>query len=250
MDHIRALSVEIGKRESGTPTDQAAADYIAGQLSELGWRVHKQVFGLPQGGESWNVIGDPPGFTTDEPYLLVGGHHDSLRGPGANDNGTGTAASLEIARALDAVPADIPVRAVLFGAEEIQPAPGKPHHVGSRYYVSKMGAESRKNLLMLMNLDEVGQGALVCGRLKEGPREGTERCLRVADELGVHVRERVTPDWSDNGAFLKEGLNAAWLWADDACCTHTPRDTIDQVDLGVVEWTGRLALAILRSYTD
>lgn len=249
MEHVRALGADIGKRESGTPGDARAAAYIAGQIEELGWRAERRPFPLPQGGESWNVVGFPSGFDEGSRYLLVGAHYDSLRGPGANDNATGVGAALEIARAVAARSAALPVAFIAFGAEERQPAPGRPHHVGSREFVAGLSPEAKANLAAYVNIDEVGgAGRVVCGRMGVGPREGTERCLATAGQLGVEAFLRVTPDWSDNGSFLREGLNAAWLWTDDACCTHTPRDTIERVDRGYVERVGRVALAIVRSY--
>lgn len=249
MEHVRALGVDIGRREAGTPGDARAAEYLAGRLEELGLTAERRPFPLPQGGESWNVVGLPPGFDEASPYLLVGGHYDSLVGPGANDNATGVVAALEIARAVAERPAALPLAFVAFGAEERQPAPQRPHHVGSRHFVTSMSPEARANLVAYVNLDEVGgAGRIVCGRMSVGPTEGTERCLRTAASLGLEAHLRVTPDWSDNGSFLREGLNAGWLWTDDACCTHTPGDVFERVDAGYVERVGRIALGMVRSY--
>ena len=253
MDHVRALSVEIGYRLAGTEGDDEAAAYIARHIEALGWRAERRPFALPQGGESWNVVGIPPGFDERSPYLLIGGHYDSLNGPGANDNASGIGLLLEVARVLDQRPAGLPVLFVAFGAEERQPTPDRPqpNHVGSRHYVSQMSPEARRNLVAMINVDMVGHGdTILCGRMSSGPREGTERCVALAKELGIAVRERVTPDWSDNGPFLREGMNAAWLWTGELeCCFHNPKDTIDVVRPADVERTGRLALAIVRSYT-
>lgn len=253
MEHVRALSVEIGYRLAGTEGDAEAAAYITQRLEALGWRVERRPFPLPQGGESWNVVALPPRFDDREPYLLIGGHYDSLNGPGANDNASGIGVLLELARVLDERPANIPVVFVAFGAEERQPTPDRPqpHHVGSRHYISQMSADARANLVAMMNIDMVGHGDTIqCGRMSTGPREGTERCLARARDLGVAARERVTPDWSDNGSFLREGMNAAWLWTGELkCCYHNPKDTIDVVRPADVERSGRLALAIVRSYT-
>jgi Zn-dependent M28 family amino/carboxypeptidase len=251
MDHVRALGAEIGYRQAGSEGDVKAARYIAEQIEMIGWEVAEQKFALPQGGESSNVIGKPPGFDERAPYLLVGGHRDSLRGPGANDNATGVALALEVARAVAARPAALPVVFIAFGAEERQPANGRPHHVGSRYFVSLMSEQQKRNLAALINLDMVGRGDLItCGHMSVGPTEGTERCVRLAEDLGIPARERVTPDWSDNGAFLTNGMNAAWLWTgDDPCCIHSPRDTLDRVRPEDVERSGRLALALVRSYS-
>jgi hypothetical protein len=250
MDHVRALSVEIGIREAGTEGDRRASEYIAAEMSKLGWTVERRPFPLPQGGESWNVVAAPPGFEEDEPYLIVGGHYDSLRGPGANDNATGVGVAIEVGRSLDEHPARLPVVFVAFGAEEKQPLPGRHHHIGSRAYVAAMSPAARSNLRALVNLDMVGVGdTMLCPRMKTGPREGALRCVRRAVELGIPSRETVTPDWSDNGSFLREGLNASWLWSgDQPCCNHTPKDTIEKLQLSSVERAGLLSVAILRSY--
>lgn len=252
MQHVRALAVDIGFRPSGSQGDERAAAYIAARFEELGLRTERRPFALPQGGQSWNVVGAPPGFDESEPYLLIGGHFDSKNGPGANDNATGIGVIIEIARAIGARPAALPVLIVAFGAEERQPTSDspQPHHVGSRHFVGQMTPAARENLVAMVNVDMVGHGdTILCGRMSEGPREGTERCIASGRALGIAVREKVTPDWSDNGSFLRAGMNAAWLWTGELpCCYHNPRDTIDVVRRPDVERSGRLALAILRSY--
>lgn len=252
MAHTRVLSVEIGRRDAGLPGAARAADYIGRELAKLGWSVERRPFPLPQGGTTWNVIGRPPGFTESRPYLLVGGHYDTLRGPGANDNATGIGVGLEIARTLTADPPRLPVAFVAFGAEEVQPVPGRGnHHFGSRDYVARMSPEARRNLVAYVNLDMVGVGPVVlCMRMSIGPREGTLRCVREAVRIGVPAKEIVTPDWSDNGSFLRAGLNAVSLWSgEQKCCIHSPRDTIEKVQPDAVSRAGRLALAIVRSYS-
>ena len=251
-EHIRALAVEIGLRNAGSNGDEQASRYIAGEIDELGWTAERRPFALPQGGESWNVVGIPPGFDERQPYVIVGGHYDSLNGPGANDNATGIAVALEIARVVDERPPSLPVVFVAFGAEERQPTPQREHHVGSQHYVEKMSSAARKNLVAFVNIDMVGRGDVIqCPRMSSGPREGADRCLRLGRELGIAVRERVTPDWSDNGSFLREGLNSSWLWTGDVpCCYHNPKDTIDIVRIDDLRRSGRLALAIVRSYSS
>lgn len=247
MDDIRALSVDIGIREGGTPGERRAAGWIRDRLVEVGMEARLESFPVPQGGESQNVVGAPPGFEPAHgPYLLVGGHYDSLRGPGANDNATGVAVALEAVRAGGT---SLPLLFVAFGAEERQPAPGNPHHIGSIAFVEAMTPAERENLVAYVNIDMVGFGdTITLGRLDVGPTEATDRLVRLADELGIHAHERVLPDWSDHGTFLKAGLNAGWLWTGEDARFHSPRDTFDHVQPEAVERSGRLALAALRSY--
>jgi hypothetical protein len=252
MDHIRALAVEIGLRNAGSDGDERASKYIAGRIERLGWTVERRTFPLPQGGESWNVVGAPPGFDETKPYVIVGGHYDSLNGPGANDNATGVGVAIEIARYVDEHPGRLPVVFIAFGAEERQPTGRRDdHHIGSRHHVSKMSAAARKNLVSFVNVDMVGHGSVIqCGRMSTGPREGVDRCIRLGRQLGIPVRERVTPDWSDNGSFLRVGLNSSWVWTGDVpCCYHNPKDTIDIVRSDDLRRSSTLSLAIVRSYT-
>jgi aminopeptidase YwaD len=71
--------------------------------------------------ESQNLIAEFPGSGPE--LLLVGGHHDTqAASPGADDNGTGTVAVLELARLLGGLgPLERTVRLVSFGAEEQLP---------------------------------------------------------------------------------------------------------------------------------
>ena len=64
---------------------------------------------------------------------MVGGHYDAVVGtPGADDNATGTAAVLELARLLRAAPLDRTVRLVAFAKEE--PPFFRTEQMGSRVY--------------------------------------------------------------------------------------------------------------------
>jgi hypothetical protein len=70
-----------------------------------------------------------------------------------------------------------------------------------------------------------------------------------AGELGFDAVERELPDWSDHGPFADAGLNNAWIWTGDVeCCYHNARDTTTNVDPSDLKRSGRLALAIVRSY--
>jgi len=250
MTHDRYLAQTIGIRETGTAGDRATAAYIVSQLTSFGLHVTQQTFPIPKGGTSTNIMGAPPNFDVNKPYLIVGGHRDSLRGPGANDNGTGTSVSLEVARALAVRPARLPVLFVAFGAEEVEPDRNHSHHVGSKAYVAAMSDAARRNLVAFVNIDMVGIGTRIhCPRMVTGTTEGADRCTRLARQLQIPVVEEVQPNYSDHGTFVLANMDAAWIWAgDDLCCYHSPRDVFSRVQPQEVDRAGRLALALLRSY--
>src|SRR5438552_3081979 len=49
MADVRTLSVDIGRREAGTPGDSRSADFIASRMAAADLRVTRQIFPLPQG---------------------------------------------------------------------------------------------------------------------------------------------------------------------------------------------------------
>jgi acetylornithine deacetylase/succinyl-diaminopimelate desuccinylase-like protein len=103
----------VGKRSRA----HAAARYIQATLASSGYAPLAQGF-VVDGVSVRNIKVEVPG-TSRTSDIVVGAHYDSVRGsPGANDNGSGVAAVLELARRWrDRRPADT-VRFVFFVNEE------------------------------------------------------------------------------------------------------------------------------------
>ena len=98
-----------------------------------------------------NVIAETPGGDPDN-VVVVGAHLDSVsRGPGINDNGSGSGTILEIAEvyaAQDRTPRN-KLRFIWFGAEELG-------LVGSNFYVASLDAAEREQIMAMVNFDMVG----------------------------------------------------------------------------------------------
>jgi hypothetical protein len=125
----------------GTTSLTQARDWIGTQFQGLGLTVTKPTFTMPGGGGSItrsNVIGTWTGTTFPNEWVIVGGHYDSrnqngsstTNTPGAEDNATGCAGVIELARVL--VP-NQPKRSVLFMcyAGEEQGLHGSEAHVAA-----------------------------------------------------------------------------------------------------------------------
>ena len=99
----------------------------------------------------YNLIADWPGGDPDQ-VLMTGAHLDSVTaGPGINDNGSGSAAILEVALAVAATGYQ-PGKHLRFGwwgAEELGLR-------GSRFYVNALPATERAKITGYLNLDMVG----------------------------------------------------------------------------------------------
>jgi len=85
-----------GARPPGSPHWQEVQDLCAGRLEQLGYQVELQEYST-----GVNVLGVLPGSNHPDERIMVSAHYDSTPGcPGANDNASGVAALLELARVL------------------------------------------------------------------------------------------------------------------------------------------------------
>ena len=100
-----------------------------------------------------NVIAETPGGDPNR-AVVVGAHLDSVtRGPGINDNGSGSAAILEVAEVFAAqgrTPRN-KLRFMWYGDEELFPG-----LVGSTFYVNSLSEEERDQIEMMLNFDMIG----------------------------------------------------------------------------------------------
>jgi aminopeptidase YwaD len=125
---------------------------------------------------SRNVVAKPPDGTC---AIVAGGHLDSVpAGPGANDNASGTAVVLEMARTRAAAGLLDGVCYVLFGAEEVG-------LLGSADYVGRLSPAERDALEAMLNFDMLSVGdqwPLI------GERSLTDLAQAEATEIGLSIR--------------------------------------------------------------
>jgi Zn-dependent M28 family amino/carboxypeptidase len=97
-----------------------------------------------------NFILDLPNDTnTQKPPILIGAHYDAVIGsPGADDNATGVAVLLELARIFAAEPGHYPLRLVAFDLEEY-------NLLGSFCYASKLRRQKQR-LRLTISLEMLG----------------------------------------------------------------------------------------------
>jgi Peptidase family M28 len=123
---VAALSGTIGERRVGLGRSlRAAADLLYLRLEAISRnaspdRARLRREPLPAAGAgAENLVLDLAGSGRG-PLIVIGAHYDSAHGtPGANDNGSGVAATLELAQRFAAKPTKRPLRFVLFANEEM-----------------------------------------------------------------------------------------------------------------------------------
>jgi hypothetical protein len=118
--HVVAIASEPHNIAHYAALEKSAA-YIESELTALGYTPQPQVYDADgRSVRNIEVVLSPAAATATTESIVIGAHYDSAGiAPGANDNGTGTAAVLEFARLLKDVPlADKRLRLVLFVTEE------------------------------------------------------------------------------------------------------------------------------------
>jgi Zn-dependent M28 family amino/carboxypeptidase len=201
-----------------------------------------------------NVIADLPGRKSG--VVLLGGHLDSVAsGPGINDNGSGSALVLEVARQakrLHLRPRH-GLRFAFWGGEEVG-------LLGSTSYVQSLSATQRTRILDALNFDMVGSpnfGRIVYAAA--GQPRGSDRINEAFHAYfagrGLPVEEASLGGSSDHAAFAQAGVPVGGLFtgADEEktassaqrfggsanqpfdACYHKACDTFANIDLGVLE---------------
>lgn len=184
-----------------------------------------------------NVIAKPK--ATSQCKLVVGGHFDSVPGaPGANDNASGTANVIELARATAADGLDEGICFATFGAEE-------SGLFGSEAFVAKLAREGKLPRYMI-NLDVtgVGKGVEVIG---EG--QVARDALATAKALGIPAVASQLPanSGSDHQSFNEAGVPTVFFTSGDFATIHSPQDVSADISETVLDQVGDAALAVIKN---
>jgi Zn-dependent M28 family amino/carboxypeptidase len=258
--HVRELSAKIGERSvvRGDGLDRAKV-YVHSAFEAAGLTVTEQTYEF-DGRRVANLIADPPGATTDATPYIVGAHYDSVIGtPGADDNASGVAVMLELARRTTAKPPGVPLRFVAFTLEE--PPTHATRHQGSRVFVKRLteagGQVAGAIILEMVGLTIPKQHYPLFLRWAGYPDAGNfigivgngaskplgERVLRgmrknpalPVESLFVWLNGWIIPDTrlSDHAPFWDKGFPALMI-TDTAFFRnpnyHGPNDTADTLD--------------------
>lgn len=238
MIHVRKLANEIGVRVKGTDAERRAAKYVARKLRGFGYEVEMQRFTVG-GRTSRNVVARWPGARRFP--LVVGGHIDTVPdSPGANDNASGIAAIVELARIFRSTPQVNFITFVAFGSEEYDSA-RTSHHDGSAHFVNKLGNRGRRRLAGMISVDMVADGRpLLVGNSDISGRHKVANTLyRKIRKRNIAVDRITLCDCSDHGPFEHAGLDAAFGYSGPEPDYHSPQDTIPNMKKDDLLRTGR-----------
>lgn len=239
-DAIRAdvqKLVDFKTRHSPSQGYKDSVAWCEAQFRALGLATRRAPFTLGGGRACENLIAELPGQPGVQDIYVVGGHLDSVsfqnnaNAPGADDNASGSACVIAIARAFAKAKPRATIRFMLFGGEE-------QGLVGSRAYVAGLSAAEKARHKGAITLDMTGfkKGAQA-GVLLEGREISSALFDATADGCARYTTlkvDRSLKAWgSDHVPFLDAGIPAILtieLDYPDNGLEHGPRDTMDRVD--------------------
>ena len=152
--HVETLAGQIGERNLFRyPSLLRAAEYIEKSFISAGHAPRSQTFEV-QAKAVRNIEVEIPGEEPETGIVIVGAHYDSVRGsPGANDNGTGVAAILELAHLFNEHKLRRTVRLVAFVNEE--PPFFYTDSMGSVHY-ARRAVERGEKIVAMLSLETIG----------------------------------------------------------------------------------------------
>jgi Zn-dependent M28 family amino/carboxypeptidase len=209
----------------------------------------------------YNVLAELPG-RNDQNVVMVGAHLDSVQaGPGVQDNGSGSAAILEVAVQMAKVKPRNTVRFAWWGAEE-------SGLVGSTAYVAGLSQEEQDVIALYLNFDKIGSPNHVffiydgddsdgvgAGPGPEGSAEIEMLFERYYTQVGQPFKGTDFDGRSDYGPFIAVGIPAGGLFTGDVQvkteeeaalwggtagdqydpCYHLACDTFDNINLEALD---------------
>ncbi len=199
-------------RKIGTKGAEEAGKYILERLASFGYKTKKQDFefmdkealkGEQISNIGTNIIAVKKASVENPDILIVSAHYDTVSGTvGANDDGSGMALLLELAKSVSDMDTDTEIRFIAFSGEE-------EGILGSDYYVKQLSKEEKARIMGAIELDMLGhykseyfqidttdgKDTLVGNLINEKAKEVT----------GEFLKENIEPA-SDHMAFVRGGI--------------------------------------------
>lgn len=241
------ISTDIGEREAHTKALGRTARYIKQRYTDLGYEAEITEFKLPDGKKGKNVVVSTP---AEGPRLVIAAHMDTVAGcPCANDDATGIATMIDIARILKerGLDDEIPVQFVFLGAEEeIEGFEG--HGYSALELMEQLPESEVERMAAAVWLDKLGRGDDFLALVIEGTDEAAARLLTEAIAEGKPTPTlKVVPRWSEEMAFEDAGIPTVWLeWSKDRHL-HKPTDTWESIDWEKVAAAADATLSLVLS---
>ncbi len=223
----------LGVKEHGTEALENTKNWIIDQYTNYGYTDIVEDPFTYSGNTTSNIIITKTGTVYPNEYLIIDAHYDTRRGPGTNDNGSGTVLLFEIARLLINIDLEYSVKFIHFSGEE-------DGLIGSTHYVNNVVKPTNLDILLVFNIDQVGgtKGAsnniIVCERDLSNPSSNNSASNTFTNILAncVSLYSSLTPGisyayGSDYVPFQNNGEVITGLYEkNESPYAHTTNDLL------------------------
>ncbi len=255
-DQIKAFTKDISERESrsagllgrtANSGNKQAMDYIFDKLQGYGYTTSRHCYRDRSKDKECNIVGEKIGKSKNPKIMVVVAHMDSVRHDfaGADDNASGTAGLLEIARIVENVTFADTIRFVAVNGEE-------DGLVGSKAYVKYLKQnEELANVSYCINMDMIGFNKTDVVNLETDNSfldytNWVALMVKTYSRLTPHVN---TPAWgSDHQSFTRANVPAYLSiedWDNHNNCYHKSCDKVDIMAFDYAAEIVKFNLAVL-----
>lgn len=246
--------LKFGPRYTGSISCNLAAEYIYNEFQQMDLKTEFHEWRYA-GFHSKNVVATLQGTDLDSTveYILCG-HYDTVAdSPGADDDGSGTAAVLAIASVLRNYQFNNTIRFITFSGEEVGT-------YGSFTY-ARDASYRGDNIVAVLNMDMIGYASTTEGGrvLRFFPPERStwiaDDATRIAEKYSDSIDMKVVtlPAYrgADNQAFVDYGYDGVWIAHQDGYpWGHSPNDTADHLNWSYYVKATKLMLAITAEFAQ
>jgi len=241
-------------RYASTAACELAGDFLFGYFSALGLKTEAVPFTFATTRSSRNIVAVLPGRASPEYVVLVCAHYDSYSGggsaatlaPGADDNASGTAAVMEIARIFAGRGFDFTVKLICFSAEEWG-------LYGSKDYAQK-AKQAGEKILGVLNMDMIAYPDrlpedldIIVNKSSEWLANWFAVCAR--QYAPIDLARTVNPSFrsSDHSPFWDQGFSALCAIEDASVPNpyyHKTTDLLSTLNMDFAASVTRIVLAV------
>ncbi len=245
-ENIKQDIVELSSYETrfvATPENTLALQQTAARLNSLGYEVREHCYR----DEVCSLIAEKKGLSKNNEVLMIMAHIDSVGEAfaGADDNASGMAALLEMARILKDYDNQRTIRFFVTNGEEAG-------LIGSSHYARSLEEENKiHDIQLALNLDMIGFNSTGVVEIETDPRfEETARLMGDLASRYTSLRTKITLGaWgSDHLPFLQRGVPSLLTiedWESKNPCYHEECDTVDLINFDYVAEITKLNLSTI-----
>ncbi len=225
-------------RHAGSSENEKAVEEIEKNLSELGYVTGQICYA----SKRCSVLAEKKGTVSEDKVILVEAHMDSVGRDfaGADDNASGTAVLMEMARVLSTYKNQKTIRFFVTNGEE-------GGLLGAKHYVNTLKASGKiKELVLAINMDMVGWNSNGIVELEtDSPFEPLAKQFAVLASTYTSLKSKITIGaWgSDHVPFLSAGVPALLTiedWSTKTPCYHAACDKPEGLNYAYATEIGKL----------